>query len=199
MTEDRLKLIQAVTDLSQPELRRDKNIDMIVLFKQLVLKDLYVDRDIIETLHNPALEAQGATPEDYRGVNIFSFLKIPDTQSTVKNFICFDVNFNGDYYRDNPAFLQGYIIFRTVAHEDDVNTEYGIDRQDLLGMLIKDRYTWSNYMGMTLQLEYDLPKIAENGYYYREIRFKLSSPNSVVQRGTYINNMDRDRQRYGYQ
>ena len=86
-----------------------------------------------------------------------------------------------------------------MSHDEDVGTEYGIDRQDLLGMLIKDRYTWSNYMGMTLQLEYDLPKIAENGYYYREIRFKLSSPNSMVQRGSYIGNMDKDRARYGYQ
>lgn len=199
MTDDRLHLIQAVTDLSQPELRRDKNIDIIVLFKQMVLKDLYTDKDIIETLHNVELEKAGASPEDYRGVNIFSYLKIPNTQSTVKNFICFDVNLNGDFYRDNPAFLQNYVIFRTVSHDEDVGTEYGIDRQDLLGMLIKDRYTWSNYMGMTLQLEYDLPKIAENGYYYREIRFKLSSPNSMVQRGSYIGNMDKDRTRYGYQ
>lgn len=198
MTDQRLALIQASTDLESPELRKDKNIDDIVLMKQMILKDLFSDPDIIETLHNTELEAREAPPEDYYNVNIFSFLKIPDTQSVVKNFICFEVNdLNETFY--STTFLEKGVMFRTVSHEDDYKTEYGIDRQDLLGMLIKDRYNWSNFMGMRLQKEYDSGKIAQNGYYYREIRFRVTSPNAMVQKNRYIQNLDRSRGVYDSQ
>ena len=42
---------------------------------------------------------------------------------------------------------------------------------------------------------YDVGKIAENGYYYRDIRFKVIAPNSL-QNGTSINLLDRKRGKY---
>lgn len=195
MTDERLELIKAITDLEHPELRRDKNIDMIALMKQMILKDLYSDSDIIETLHNPDLEAKKAPPEDYHNVNIFSYLKIPDTQSIVKNFICFDINDMNEIYGASN-FLERDVIFRAVSHEDDVKTEYGINRQDLLGMLIKDRMSWTNYMGMRLQKEYDAGKVAENGYYYRDIKYIIQAPNAMNQKH-YITQFDKARGIYG--
>lgn len=197
MTEERLALIQAATDMSQPDLRMNKNVDAVLLFKQMILKDLYQDRDLFEALHNVDLQAAGAAPEDYRGVNIFSFLKIPDTQSTVKNFLCFDINVDGDYFYDD-AFLKYYMVFRCVSHEDDVVTEYGVDRQDLIAMIISNRFAWTNFMGMQLVPEYNMAKIAENGYYYREMRFKMSSPNAFNQKGTHITQLDKNRGKFGY-
>lgn len=195
MTEERLQLINATTNLDDRAGRKDKNIDDITLFKQIVLKDLYSDQDIIEVLHNVELEKQHALPEDYRNVNIFAFLKIPDTQSVVKNFICFEVSDIDELFH-NKTYIERRVTFRAVSHEDDIVTGFGIDRQDLLGMLIKDRYSWTNIMGMRLEKEYDVGRIAENGYYYREIRFKVVSPNAMVQKGTYIVGLDQDRGRY---
>lgn len=196
MTDDRLALIQAITDMSQPGLRMHKNVDAVALFKQMILKDLYKDKDLFEVLHNPTLEAKGAAPEDYRGVNLFSFLKIPDTQSTVKNFLCFDINVDGDFFHSDN-FLKYYMVFRCVSHEDDVKTEYGIDRQDLLAMIVNNRFAWTNFAGMSFIPEYNMAKIAENGYYYREVRFKISTPNAFNQKGTFITQLDRNREMYG--
>lgn len=195
MTDERLRLIEAATDLERPELRKDKNLDMIVLMKQMILKDLYSDSDIIEVLHNVDLQAKNAPPEDYHNVNIFSYLKIPDTQSVVKNFICFEINDVNEVYHTSN-FVERDVIFRTVSHKDDVKTEYGIDRQDLLGMLVKDRMSWTNYMGMRLQKEYDSGKVAENGYYYRDIRFIIQAPNAMNQKH-YVTQLDKARGAYG--
>ena len=54
---------------------------------------MYKDPDLLEVLHNKELEKINASPEDYRNINIFSYLKIPETQSIVKNFICFTRSF----------------------------------------------------------------------------------------------------------
>ena len=45
-------------------------------------------------------------------------------------------------------FLNNY--FRTIAHQDDVSTIWGIDRQDLLAALVKERFQWSNILGTQL-------------------------------------------------
>ena len=200
MTEEREKLLRAVTDLSgeNPDIRRDKNVDDIVFFKQMILKDLCSDKDILEALHNIELEKSEALPEDYWNVNIFSYLKIPGSQSTVKNFICFDINDVDELYY-STTYLEKDVIFRTVSHQEDIVTDYGINRQDLLALLINDRYSWSNFLGMRLQKIYDAAKIAENNYYYREIKFKITSPNAMVQKGSYISQLDRNRGMYGTQ
>lgn len=197
MTDDRLKIINATTDLQTPGIRKDVNVDMISVMKQMILKDLYLDKDIFEVLHNVDLEKKHALPEDYYNVNIFSYLRIPGAQSVVKNFICFEVNDVNELFQDT-VFLERNVIFRTLSHEQDVQTKWGIDRQDLLAMLIKDRFSWTNHMGMRLNRIYDVGKSAENGYYYREIRFNVVSPNALVQQGTYIQQLDRQRGKYAY-
>lgn len=198
MTEERLKIIRAITDLANPTVKRDVNIDEVAWLKQMLTKDLYSDSDIIEALHNVELQEANALPEEYRNVNIFSYLKVPDTQSVVKNFICFEVNDMEQPY-NATSFIERNIVFRCISHEDDVRTEYGIDRQDLIAMLVKDRMSWTNFMGMRISKEYDVGKIAENGYYYREIRFFVLSPNAMVQKGNYIQSLDKDRKRYSGQ
>lgn len=191
MTDQRLELIRAITDLDHPELREGLNVDTIALFKQMILKDIYTDPDIIEVLHNTELEKLEAPPEDYCNVNIFSYLKIPDTQSVVKNFLCFDVHDLNEVY-GTANYVERDIVFRCVSHEDDVKTEYGINRHDLLGMLIRDRFSWTNYMGMQFQKEYDAGKVAENGYYYREIKFITQAPNAMSQKH-FVQQLDRAR------
>ena len=74
------------------------------------------------------------------------------------------------------------IIFRTIAHQDDVSTIWGIDRQDLLAALVKERFQWSNILGTQLIKTYDSGKVAENGYYYRNMYFEQTAPNDIQNR-----------------
>lgn len=178
MTSERLEVIKTLKE-------HEKCPDDVLLFKEKILKLLLNDLDIIETLHNVELENKQALPEDYHNVNIYSYLKIPDTQSTVKNYVCFDVNdIEENYY--NNAMVTKQVIFRCVSHEKDVETIYGIDRQDLLGYLIKDNFQWNNQFGVQWKKNYDGGRIAENGYYYREIHFKVTNLNGL-QRGLTTN------------
>lgn len=156
-----------------PDVYNDISLD-----KQKILDDLYKDPDIFEVLNNKELIDKCAPPEDYYLVNIFPFLKIPDTQSTVKNYICFDIDDTQDIERNN-AFIIKQVLFRTACHEEDVKTPYGICRQDLLALLIKERFQWSNVLGLQLKLTYDSGKVAENGYYYRQIVFTQTMVNAL--------------------
>ena len=161
--------------------RSEQGFDSISYDKRKILEDLYKDSDIIEILNNKELQAANACPEDYYNVNIYSFLKIPDAQSKVKNFICFEVN-DTDIVDSNKIMSSKQIMFRAICHKDDVNTIWGINRQDLLAALIKERFQWSNILGTQLVKTYDSGKVAENGYYYRNMYFEQIAPNDIQNR-----------------
>ena len=76
------------------EMGRDlQNIDDDILFAKRVIKEkLCKDSDVIKYLNNKELEKVDAEPDDYFGVNIFPFIRIPGTLDKVKNFICFSVD-----------------------------------------------------------------------------------------------------------
>ncbi len=70
-----------------------QNIDDDILFAKRIIKEkICKDTDIIKYLHNEELERVGAESDDYFGVNILPFIRIPGTQDKVKNYICFSVD-----------------------------------------------------------------------------------------------------------
>lgn len=184
MTQDRLDKLFRITS--------NDGLDDITYDKQLILQDLYKDGDILETLHNPDLDI--TQPEEFRNVNIFSFLKVPDTQTTVKNFICFEVN-DTESMSSNNLMVSKEITFMTICHSDEVQTAWGIDRQDLLAFLIKDRFQWSNYFGMQLKKTYDIAGVFDKDYYCRTLRFQAINTSSL-QKAKSINLLDRNRKKY---
>lgn len=160
--------------------------DEIEMYKYRIMQMLTEDSDLIATLNNE--ELAGKNGDAYRFVNIYSFLKIPDTQSTVKNFICFDVN-DIEQPRYTDGLMKKYLIFRTISHEDDVQTEYGIARQDLLAAIIKSKFDWSQVFGMHLEKVSDHGRVMENGYYYREFVYETTAANNLVNKGRVLSNL----------
>ncbi|WP_346961252.1 hypothetical protein [Clostridium sp.] len=158
--------------------------DDIDRYKYLIMKMLTSNNDILKTLHNEELEKkiidwENPNGDIYRNENIFDFLKIPDTQSKVKNFICFEVN-DIEPMRYNENLIIKNIIFRTISHDEDYTTDWGISRQDLLAAIIKSGFDWTNIFGSQLIKINDKGKIAENGYYYREFVYEARVPNNLV-------------------
>lgn len=176
--------IQELIEKNHMENDKDK-YDDIERYKYLIMKILTEDQDILNTLHNKDLEKKYTNDngiingDAYRDVNIYSFLKIPDSQSTVKNFICFEVD-DVEIPRYSEVLIKKNIIFRTISHDDDYQTDWGVNRQDLLAMIIKSKFDWSNVFGMHLEKVYDKGRIAENGYYYREFIFETTTLNNMV-------------------
>lgn len=175
--------MQAIIEKSHRDGKGD-DYDDTERYKYLIMKLLTDNQDILWTLHNKPLEEQvdvngNLNGDSYRDVSIFSFLKIPDTQSEVKNFVCFEVD-DVSKFSNTGVMLTKNITFRTISHEDDCATDWGIARQDLLAAIIKNEFDWTNIFGIHLEKVYDKGRIAENGYYYREFIYETTSANNLV-------------------
>lgn len=179
-------LMQSVIERSHKDGKGD-NYDDTERYKYLIMKMLTSNQDILRTLNNKALEQKHEYENNeinsdlngdyYRNVNIFNYLKVPDIQSEVRNFICFEVD---DVNVPYDTLIRKHITFRTVSHEKDCITDWGIARQDLLAAIIKTEFDWSNIFGMHLEKIYDKGCIGTNGYYYREIVYETTVPNNLV-------------------
>ena len=150
--------------------------DDIIRKKRLIEEILYSDEDIIEVLDNPKLSPD--TPEEYVNENIFSFLRIPGTQDTSKNFITFIVDDMGRT-PNNQVMKSQYVQFVVFVHKGLVKTKYGMARHDLLSYLIRDIFNLSNCLGPQMELVSNREGIADNDFYTRTLRFELIDDNST--------------------
>ena len=159
-------------------MKRDiQNIDDdIIRKKRLIEQILYSDEDIIEILDNPNLDP--SAPEEYVGENIFSFLRVPGTQDTSKNFITFIVDDMG-LAPNNQVMKSQYVQFVVFVHKDLVKTKYGMERHDLLGYLIRDIFNLSNKLGPQMELVSNREGVADNDFYTRTLKFELIDDNST--------------------
>lgn len=157
---------------------QDTGYDTISYYKELLLTDLKKDGDLLELLHNSSLSL--SRPDDFVNVNIFSFLRIPDPQSVIKNFLCFELD-KATSISGNSFKTVYELTFRCITHVDDVETVWGMNRHDLLAAIIKDRYNYSNILGTQLSKTTDKGYIAENAYYYRVVKFQTIQNNDLRQ------------------
>ena len=145
--------------------------DDIIEMKQ----KLIADTDILEALHNPKIDID--SPDEFLDNNIYGFIRIPTTQDTVRNFICFTVDDIEPAY--NSHFKVQNIQFNCICHLDDMKTEYGIDRHDLLGYLVRDIFNWSNDFGLQFKLVYNKESTIDSDYYCRTLKFERECTNNL--------------------
>lgn len=109
------------------------------------------------------------------------FLFIPDTQTTVKCYLCYQVGFR-DTARHNSGLKDTLIDFAIFVHGDDrIDKLTGIPRHDLIGSIIRERFAWSNIFGMQAHLAQDYEQIVDNNYVARYLTFQLTDLNSKIQ------------------
>ena len=159
-------------------MRRDiqKVNDDIIEMKRLIKQKLIADTDILEALHNPDIDID--SPDEFLDNNIYGFIRIPTTQDTVRNFICFTVD-DIEEHRFNEVMKTQYVQFNAICHLDDMKTEYGIDRHDLLGYLIRDNFNWTNDFGLQFKLITNKESTIDSDYYCRTLQFKAEKPNML--------------------
>ena len=150
--------------------------DDISKMKRQIKQTLIADTDILEVLHNPDIDID--SPDEFLDTNIFGFIRIPDTQDTVRNFICFTVD-DIEEHRFNEVMKLQDIQFVVICHLSDMKTEYGIDRHDLLGYLIRDTINWTNLFGLQFKLIYNKESTIDGDYYCRTLKFEAVKPNSL--------------------
>ena len=113
--------------------------------------------------------------------NIRPFLFIPDTQTEVKHYICYQVSFQ-DTVRYQPGLKPTLITFTIFVHGNDrMDKLTGIPRHDLIASIIRERFAWSNIFGMQTHLISNRESITDNNYLVRTLVFQLTDLNSSVQ------------------
>jgi hypothetical protein len=149
--------------------------DDIIEMKRLIKQKLIADVDILEALHNPNIDID--SPDEFLDNNIYGFIRIPTTQDTVRNFICFTVDDIEPSYNSHMKVQQ--IQFNCICHLEDMKTEFGIDRHDLLGYLVRDVFNWSNDFGKQFKLVYNKESTIDSDYYCRTLKFERECTNNL--------------------
>ena len=150
--------------------------DDIIEMKRLIKQTLISDQDILIALNNKDLDID--SPDEFLDTNIHGFIRIPKTQDTVHNFICFTVD-DIEENRFNDVMKTQYIQFNCICHLDDMKTKYGIDRHDLLGYLVRDLFNFTNIFGLQFKLIYNKESTIDSDYYCRTLKFEATKPNSL--------------------
>ena len=150
--------------------------DDIIVMKRLIKEKLLSDPDILEALNNPDIDIEDS--DLFLDNNIYGFLRVPKTQDTVRNFICFTVD-DIEEHRFNELLKTQYIQFNCICHLDDIKTKYGVDRHDLLGYLVREMFNWTNIFGLQFKLIYNKESVIDSDYYCRTLKFEATKPNSL--------------------
>ncbi len=150
--------------------------DDIIFMKRLIKQKLISDVDILEALNNPDIDID--SPDEFLDNNIFGFIRVPKTQDVVRNFICFTVD-DIEEHRFNEVMKKQYVQFHAICSLDDIKTEYGIDRHDLLGFLIRDVFNWTNDFGLQFKLIENKESATDSDYYCRTLVFEATKPNHL--------------------
>ena len=109
---------------------------------------------------------------------ILPILKLNGINKEVLNFIMFDIN-DTDVSYYNKAIKTQTLIVMCLVHEDDLDTEYGIVRTDLLSYIVKDLLCWTNVLGKQLKGTDDYGDIIDSRYYCRTLKFEIECPNNL--------------------
>lgn len=163
--------------------------DDICSMKRKIKQKLISDPDILEALHNPDIPLD--SPDEYLDANIYGFIRIPQTQDTARNFICFTVD-DIEQHQFNSHFKVQQITFTCICHLDEMKTKYGVDRHDLLGFLVRDTFNWTNMFGLQFKLVYNKESTIDSDYYCRTLKFEAETTNSL-NKATRSNPYDKSR------
>lgn len=157
-----------------------------IKLKEQVKKILLNNRFIIHVLHNEELELLESEPDDYFGKNILDYYLIKPTQTDIKNFLCFETNYefvgrSNTYKTNNPAAKKMQLIFYILCHHDDIiDEDTGVARHDLLTALIQYEFNYSTKLGDRLKLISDIASVVDTDYACRTLVFEMITDNNLV-------------------
>ena len=112
--------------------------------------------------------------------NIRPYLFIPDIQTEVKHYICYQVSFDEmPRYQDTLKYTN--VTFTIFVHGNDRNDKLtGIPRHDLIASIIRERFDWSNIFGMQTHLVSSKESTTDNNYIVRTLVFQVVDTNGIV-------------------
>ena len=112
--------------------------------------------------------------------NIRPYLFIPDTQTDVKHYVCYQVAFDElPRYQNVQKYTE--ITFNIFVNgKDRTDKLTGIPRHDLIASIIREKFNWSNIFGMQTHLISSKESITDNNYLVRTLIFQITDVNSIT-------------------
>lgn len=169
------------------EISKDPNIvtrsDDVFRYKHRIMKCLLGCEDLLRAIHEEGLSDKPyLNGDDFKDVCIFDYLRLPELQSETSNFVCFEINTSSGGDRDLIVTL----IVRVVASTMDNKTDRGINRQDLMSMIISEKLDWSYiFGGQTFYKVSDTAGFHDKGFYYRDLIYRGTVANNYHSRTFY--------------
>lgn len=149
-------------------------ISDVTKYKNKITNKLCSISDVVTLINNPDITQDNS--DKMKDVNIFSYMKIPNTTMSVKNYICFDFNAKSSNY--NELYKNVNITIAAICHESEIKTVWG-NRHDVIGGVILENFNWSNFLGLELELYSDTESILKEEYHVRTLQFKNLTLNSL--------------------
>ena len=171
--------------------------DMNIRIKEIIKDSLLKCPELLYALHNVAYEDElfdedGNLLEDgdwsvYFGDNIRPYVFFPETQTEVKNYLCFKVD-----YAESPRYnaIEKYIdiVFLIIVNgKDIVDKHTGIPRHDLISSILRDKFSWTNIFGNQCKITENKEGSTDNDYVMRTMAFRMTATNSILKNGKVIN------------
>ena len=112
--------------------------------------------------------------------NIRPYLFIPETQTDVKHYVCYQVMFDElPRYQNVQKYTK--ITFNIFVNgKDRTDKLTGIPRHDLIASIIREKFNWSNIFGMQTHLISNKESITDNDYVVRTLIFQNTEVNSIT-------------------
>lgn len=163
----------------------DKVDDSNIRMKKIIEDRIIKDPRIIHVLNCSELDP--LEPDTYLGKAIKPYVRIPETQDKVHNYICYTVDINHKGNLRNKTLKDIYVTFTVFCEEQTIDTEFGVSRHDLLGYLIKDDFNWSNMFGAQSAIVYDQESVTDTHFSVRTIKFEIKGLKDIVKTMEHVN------------
>lgn len=172
--------------------------DDIVRFKEIIRQSFIHCPELLYALHEEKLEeelfdSEGNLNIDEDGEptgewdryvgessNIRPFLFIPETQTEVRHYVCYQVSFD-EIPRYNSIEKYALITFTIFINgKDSIDESTGIPRHDLISSIIRDKINWSNAFGTQCSIISNKESTTDNNFIVRTLVFKLTNLNGIL-------------------
>jgi len=109
---------------------------------------------------------------------LFPYIKTDTAAISVQTYI--GLSIISTSLSKNDIYKNFVLTISVICHNDAMKTSYGGTRCDVIcGELIK-MLNWNSSIGFELDLGYDVEEPLNDKYYYRTIKFKSITSNSMV-------------------
>lgn len=121
-------------------------------------------------------------PDDLFGTNncsqsIFPHLKVDFTEQEAGTYVCIKIDYPS--ICKNELYKNYVLTIMIISNNAHLKTITGSSRTDIIAESLIKLFNWNNTIGFVLELESDIEDPLSNKHYFRKLRFKSISPNSV--------------------